>query len=247
MKYQKKKDNKYLIFLDNNESIELYEDIILKYELLYNKILSKDKLDEIINDNKFYDLYYYALNILKRKNMSVYELRKSLFKNNYEDNDVEKVIDKLVKQGYLNDVLFSKSFINNRIVSTDYGPKKIESELLNKGIDKSIIDNELEMFTFEVQNEKLNKLVKKSLSANHNKGGVVLKRKIINFLISKGYDYDLCKSIVEKYDFSIDQELAKKEYEKLKKKYSSKYNDNILLENFLKKKLLERGLVYEEE
>ena len=48
-KISKKKNNLYEITLDNKETINLYDDIILKYNLLLTKEIND--LENIINDN----------------------------------------------------------------------------------------------------------------------------------------------------------------------------------------------------
>ena len=37
LKYEKKANNQYKIYLENNETINVYEDVILKHKLLYKK------------------------------------------------------------------------------------------------------------------------------------------------------------------------------------------------------------------
>ena len=51
-KYKKVGKNKYKVYFDNNEII-LFEDVILKYDLLLLKDVSLELLDKIINENKF--------------------------------------------------------------------------------------------------------------------------------------------------------------------------------------------------
>ena len=46
IKYQKLSGNKYNVFLDNGEKIKLYEDVIIKEELLLKKEI--DDLDRLI-------------------------------------------------------------------------------------------------------------------------------------------------------------------------------------------------------
>ena len=63
---------------------------------------------------------------------------------------------------------------------------------------------------------------------------------------NKGYEYSVICKLIDNYDFSNDVDLSKKEYEKLYKKYSSKYK-GLELENIIKKKMYMKGLSYEKE
>ena len=64
-KYIKQGLNKYKVVLEDNTSIVLYEDIILKYELLLKKEISN--LDTILKENNKYELYDKCLNYLNKK------------------------------------------------------------------------------------------------------------------------------------------------------------------------------------
>ena len=52
--------------------------------------------------------------------------------------------------------------------------------------------------------------------------------------------------IISTYSFGNDKELAKKEYDKLYRKYSSKY-EGYELKNKIREKMFQKGLLYEEE
>ena len=51
IKYTKKSANKYNILLENQESISLYSDLILKYNLLILKEIDNNTLEAIKKDN----------------------------------------------------------------------------------------------------------------------------------------------------------------------------------------------------
>ena len=159
---------------------------------------------------------------------------------------VDKAISKLLEQGYLNDRSYCKSFINNQMITTNNGPYKIIRELNEKKVDSTIIDEEIEVFSSEEQIPRIKKLIEKGIKSNHNRGGVVLKQKIYNDLKNLGYDISLINSIISEYDFGNNLDIAKKEYDKLYKKYSRKYSGDELKYK-IREKMYLKGLVYEEE
>ena len=148
--------------------------------------------------------------------------------------------------GYLNDRMYARSYINNQLITTNKGPYKIRKELSEKKIDSDIIEDEIELYTDEKQTNKIKKLIEKGIKTNHNRGGVVLKQKIYNDLKLNGYDINLINSIINDYSFENNQDIAKKEYDKLYRKYSRKYSGSEL-EKVIKEKLYQRGLKYEED
>ena len=64
-KYKKLKTNTYKLVLDNKEEIVLYDDTIIKYDLLRTKEIND--LDSIIKYNKSIESYYIAIKYITRK------------------------------------------------------------------------------------------------------------------------------------------------------------------------------------
>lgn len=246
IKYKKMSKGRYKIYLDNDKDIVLYEDVILKYNLLLKKEIDEELLIEIDKYNQECDVYYIALTSINNRFKSTYELKQSLLRKEYPIDLVDKAIEKLLKQGYLNDRMFARSYINNQIITTNKGPYKITKELNEKKIDSEIINEEIQIFTEEEQITKIKKLIEKGIKTNHSRGGIVLKQKIYNDLKLNGYDISMINRIISNYSFENDQDIAKKEYEKLYRKYSRKYSDSEL-ENKIREKLYQKGLKYDKE
>ena len=246
LKYKKMGNSKYKVELDDGTSLMLYEDVILKYQLLLSKKIDSSMMDDINKDNMKSDVYYVALSSIKSRMKSINDLREFLIRKEYPCDIVDEILEKLINQGYLNDEMFVKSFINNQMITTSNGPYKIKKELLDKKISSEIIDNNLEIFTDEEQIARIDKIISKRIKSNNSRGGYVLKNKIYNDLITLGYDSCLIKKEIDSTSFENDNNLAKKEYDKLKKKYSRKYSGNEL-ERVIKEKLYLKGLCYEED
>lgn len=246
VKYKKGARGIYKVELDDGKSLALYEDVILKYNLLLKKEILEKDLDEIYNYNLECDVYYVALNNIKARFKSIYDLEEVLKKKEYPEELIEKAIIKLINQGYLNDRCFAKSYINNQMITTNKGPYKIERELLEKKIDINIIKEEIVVFDNESQSIKINKIINRCIKTNRSRGGVVLKQKIFNDLKLLGYDTSLINKIIMTYSFENDEFIAKKEYDKLFKRLSRKYSGSEL-KNKIKEKLFQKGLQYEEE
>ena len=245
VKYKKSTNGKYKVYLDNDKELLLYEDVILKYNLLLIKEIDSKLLIDIDKYNQECDVYYVALNSIKSRFKSIYDLRLTLLKKEYPEDLVSKAIDKLIKQGYLNDRSFTKSYINNKMITSNYGPYRIEKELLEKKIDSDIIKEEIEVFTDEEQITRIKKLIEKGIKTNHTRGGIVLKQKIYNDLKLLGYDISLISSVISTYSFEEDSDIVKREYDKLYRKYSRKYSGNEL-KNKIREKMYLKGLKYEE-
>ena len=241
-RFKKLTNGRYKLTLDNDESFFIYEDLILKYNLLINKTIDKELIEKISEENIFYDAYYYALKSLNNRFKSKYDMELSLKKK--FDIDISDVINKLVEQGYLNDTIYCKSRINEDIITTNWGPRKIEADLLKHGISSDIINVEIIVFTKDMELERIDKIVNKLLKSNKSRGGYVLRSKIFNDLMNLGYTKEYINFILN--DKSYDnKDIYKKEYDKLYRKYSKKYSDSEL-DYKIKQALYQKGLYYEE-
>lgn len=239
----KKTGKKYKILLSDGSEIKTYDDVILKYGLLYHKTIDNELLNKINNDNNYYEIYYKTVNYITKRLRSEKEINIYIDKNNITKSDKEKLIKKLKEINLINDLNFTKAYINDKINLSNVGLDKIRSELLSHNIPSDLIDNELNKIDNDLIEEKLKKLINKKVK-NSKYTGYKLKYKIVNELINLGYDKS---QILELYDtISVDNtENIKLEYDKLYKKLSNKYSDKEL-ERKIKTKLYNRGYSIEE-
>ena len=63
LKYQKLKLNEYKIITDKDE-YKLYDDIIIKYELLLKKEIGEEEIKKIVEENNSLKAYYTALRLI---------------------------------------------------------------------------------------------------------------------------------------------------------------------------------------
>ena len=245
LKYKKKKNGQYELMLESGEELSLYEDVILNFDLLLKKAINDKDRDKILKMNQEYDVYYVALKSLKSRFRSVKDLKELLLKKQYPEEYVNQAIDKLLKQGYLDDCSFAKAYINQQMITTSKGPFKIERELLDKGVSSDIIYRELAVFTKEEQISKIKKIATRLIKSNRSRGGAVLRRKITHDIQMAGYDVSLINSVLSTMEFGDTKDIAKKEYDKLYRRLSRKYSGREL-DYKIKEKLYQKGLYYED-
>lgn len=237
IKYSKQGNNKYKVYLENNEIITLYEDVILKNELLIKKEISD--VSKLQKENQKYEIYDVALKYLRSRVRSTFELRTYLTKKGYLDDDIERIIKKLIDQNYLNDQIYCRSYVMDRINLSNDGPEKIVKYFESMHIDSTLYEEELSLFTKEIIHEKIEKYIDKMVKTN-KKSRYILKNKIMLNLINLGYlkeDIDSCLSEIDAVDDSLNKEKAK---DKLYKRLSRKYHGEEL-EKKVREKLYQLG------
>ena len=164
-KFKKIGSNKYKIYFDN-ESLIVYEDVILKYNLLYKKDIDNDLLIEINKENYKSSIYDVSIKYISVRMRSKKELEEYLKKKKYDQKDIEETIKRLQSQDLLNDEKFAKSYINDKLYLTNYGLTKIKNDLLKLGVEEYIIDAIVNNIDLQVINDKLSKIIDKELKIN---------------------------------------------------------------------------------
>ena len=238
-KFKKLKSGMYELQLENYDKLFTYEEVILEYELLLKKEITNSLMNKIVEKNKYYDCYYKALNIIKRSSKSRYELYLKL-KSDFNEEIVNKVLDSLEKQNYINDKVYASSYLNLEINTTYHGPYRVRRDMENKGIEESIIDEVMISYTDEIQEEKLKKIINKKVNSNRNKSNSFLIRKLKNELKMDGFNSSIIDSILSNTEIEDDSSIREKEYQKLKKKLEKKYSGSEL-EYKIKEKMIQKG------
>ena len=198
IKYEKKGNGNYLVYFDNNESIKLNEEVILKYKLLYKKDIDEFLFKDIIQDNNNYDIYNICVKYIGVRLRSVNEMREYMKKKNVSIELIDETINKLLKNKLLDDDVFTKAFINDKLNFTTMGPYRIELELQKHNIDNRIINKYINEINENKLNEKINKQITKLIKSNHGKSNI--KNKIYNNLLNLGYKSELILENLSKYD-----------------------------------------------
>ena len=179
LKYQKKSNGTYLVKLEDQNFI-LYEEVILKYQLLFKKEILESELEKIEKDNYEWQCYYDAIRSLKNRVKSISDMKDFLLKKDYPDPLVSITLGKLEKQGFLNDSSFVSSYIHNQMITSNKGPLKIANDLIYiHHVDSNIVSSSLSLYDEELEKQKINKNIERMIHMNKNKGGGVLKIRLL--------------------------------------------------------------------
>lgn len=126
-KYTKLRGNKYSVLIDD-EIVKLYDDVIVHFELLRKDEIDEDLYKEIVLYNDKLEAYYKALKYLSRRLRTEKEVSIYLSKE-YSRSVVLMTIERLKKDGYLDENMYLKCYFNDMINLRNIGPNKIKSSL----------------------------------------------------------------------------------------------------------------------
>ena len=193
-KYINKGKDKYQVFFDNDEILDTYEEVIIKYHLFEDKEIDKMLYKDIIKDTSLQEKINDCLKYIKVRLRSEKEIRNYLLKKNTSLEDIDLIISKLLRSNLLNDDFFCRCFINDKLKLTSLGDYKIKQELKKYGIDDEIVLKYEYLFDKQLLEQKMDKLINKYLKSSKNKNINYLKNKIYSNLMTQGYDVEMIMS-----------------------------------------------------
>lgn len=235
-KFKKVGKSKYKIIFDNTD-ITLYEDVILKYDLLIKSEVDIDLIDKIIKENEHYDAFYSALNYIEIKMRNKKEIISYLKKKEFNDEIINETINKLEKLNLLNSKSYIQAFVNDKINLSSDGPYKIKKSLLEFDFNEEDIDNYLNTIDENIWLEKLKKIANKKKSIMKSKSYYMFVSKMKNDLYNLGYDKYMIENVLSNIEY--DSNALSKDLEKANKKFKG---DKTKIIN----SLLRKGYSYEE-
>ena len=241
LKYKKIK-NKYRVYLEK-EYIDLFEEVIINNNLLLMKEIDNNLLVKLKEDNNKYEIIDSSISYINKKLRTRSEIRRYLSKK-YNKNEIEYAIKELENRGYIDDEKYIKAYIYDKFNLTNDGPIKIKNDLYKEHFEEKLINKYIEDINIEDIEDKLDKLIDKKIKSSKNYSGSVLKYKLFNYFVNIGYDKEIINNLLDKKNLT-NNEQGIKEYNKLLRKYSTKYS-GYELENIIRQKLYMKGYSLEE-
>ncbi len=244
-KFKQFSNGKYKVYLEDNSTISLYEDVIINNNLLLTKDIDDSLIMKLTKENDYYHCYSVSINYLSIRMRSIKEMTEYLKKKNFNNSIINKTIKRLTNEGYLNDFNYAKAYANDKFNLTQWGPQKIKLELVKNGVSNEISTNIIEDINAQLVREKLSNLMKKQIKLKKNLSGSALKLTLLNYFVNLGYKKEMVLEEFSNFNLIPDFNYLKKEYNKLKNKYVKKY-DNEKLEWFVCQKLYAKGFSKED-
>lgn len=196
-------DGKYRFSLDIYQVADLGIKVGQEYD--------EQALTQLITESQFGKLYARALEYSLMRPRSVKEVRDYLYKKTlvqrYRSRKTreikerqgvsrevtERVLNRLVDKGYVDDVTFAKFWIENRHQKKGTSSRKLQAELSAKGVDKAIIEQQLSNSDRNDTDELQKMIIKKRSRYPDN-------QKLMQYLARQGFAYDDIKQALEASD-----------------------------------------------
>lgn len=186
-------DGKYRFSLDIFQLTELGIKVGREY--------SEQELNELEDESVFGKLYGRALEYTMMRPHSAKEIRDYLWRktrttkvrvrdtNEYREKSgvsqaiVDRVYDRLLQKGYIDDEKFARYWVENRSLTKGSSRRKREAELRQKGVSSAIIEQAFAGSNRD-ETEELAKILAKKRHRYDD------ERKLISYLMRQGFSYE---------------------------------------------------------
>lgn len=206
---QKNNPHRFNIFLDGEFGFGADEDLIVENRLVVGKVIDQSLLEKLLSEaevGKLMERMYRLWNVRARSEKEVRDYfrvknkeLKYKGKEQISNLAVELVIKKLKQKSLLNDEKFAKEWVEARRKSKQKGIKALKAELYQKGINKETIEEVLQ----EQSDISEEQLAKQALEKKMEKWQALpyleKKKKVYQFLATRGFEYEIIMQIVEKF------------------------------------------------
>lgn len=204
---QKKNSRRFNVHLDGKFAFGANEDTLVNLRLIEGKEITQEGLEKTLLETEVGKLVDRIYGLLSRRFRSEREIRSYLkelsFKRKIKDREelseivIELLIDKLKQRDLINDERFAKEWVESR--GKKRGIQVLKGELMQKGIDREIIEEVISRQSSAISQEEIaEQALDKKMKSFSFLDEIIFKRKATEFLMRRGFSYDVAKGVVEK-------------------------------------------------
>ena len=130
----------------------------------------------------------------------VKDVRDKLKTYDIPQEERDKILDFLLDNRFVNDERFAKSFVRGKLNQSGWGVNKIRFHLIQKGIDKDIIEEALGQTDEEVYRQRLIEILKTKAKTIKADSDFEKKRKLAAYAMQKGFEGALVWEVLKDLD-----------------------------------------------
>ena len=127
----------------------------------------------------------------------VKDVRDKLKAFDLPQEEKHEILDYLLDNRFVNDERYAKSFVRGKINQSGWGVNKIRFHLIQKGIDKDIIEEALGQTDEEVYRQRLIDILKTKSKTVKAENDFERKRKLAAYTMQKGFEGSLVWEVLK--------------------------------------------------
>ena len=134
--------------------------------------------------------------LCSRQERCTSEIKKKLVEYNLSAQEIDRIIEILLKENYINDERYAIAFAHDKFRFNKWGKIKIEYQLKRKGINDGYILKALESIDIKEYLHMIKSELTKKFKKDKSSNVYVLKSKLMRFGQSKGFETEHVFNII---------------------------------------------------
>ncbi len=127
------------------------------------------------------------------------EVKKKLYGFGLYKNEVELLMSRLIEENYLNEERFAMAFAGGKFRIKQWGKTRIKFELKQRQVSDYSIKKALAAIPDDDYEKALHKLASEKITVLKTEQNIFTRKsKLQNYLVSKGYEFNLVAEILKK-------------------------------------------------
>ncbi len=193
-----KHNDKYSVFIDGDFAFSLSMGDIMFFKLEQGNEVSKKTFEYIKNEVVLIKAKNKAASFLGSSKKTEKTVFDKLTESGYAQDICEKVVEELKSYGYINDLDYALSYIEDRLRLNPKGSYGLKMELRQKGVKDSIIEKAIDMSEIDESIYIKQLIIKKRFDLQDMDEKE--KKKLYDFLLRRGFSYGIIKDTIKNFD-----------------------------------------------
>ena len=195
---QKRDLKRINVYLDGAYAFSLYRETGAWLEV--GQILPEEKIRELLETDKKNEVWIKATEFISYKPRTVHETRRKLQNEGFDSQLIEIVINKLIKNGLLDDHEYAVQWVEERNSLKPRSKRALECELRKKGVPEHLIQSAVEEADdFQAACE----IAQKRIFRYEGLPKIEFRRKLGAYLSGKGFSFDVISEVTRQLWESI--------------------------------------------
>lgn len=249
---QKKNVHRYNIYVKKGEEesylFSVDEDILIKHHIHKGLEITEKDVATFKEEDTVQFGYIRAIQYLSYRLRSIQEMEDHLLSLEVEEEHIAQIIQRLLKEKYLDDTAFAQMFVKHRIQTSTKGPQMVYQELKAKGVSDLIAEEAIQAYTFDVQEERAIKIAEKRMKRKAKSSYQKQRQQAEAALHRQGFSQDVIQQVMGEFSREADSEVEwaaiQHQGEKLYRKHRQKW-EGFELEQKVKEALYRQGFSFE--
>lgn len=144
----------------------------------------------------FDELLHKAASYCSISEHSILEVREKLARWSISDDDIEKIIQRLIDNDFINEMRFSKAFVRDKFRLNKWGKIKISIALKAKGISDEMTKEALDTIDRGEYEEMLDSILKAKLKTIKYEYEYEKQGKLFKFAQSRGFENTVIERVL---------------------------------------------------